>query len=441
MLGPVNLFLDTMIWLHHEQPDDLDFKTILSLVESPTIVIPRITIEELDRHKDTHPQRRIKERARRWLRCFEGISSGKQTTLKNGVGLHLYLAFPAIDFGQYGLSRGKSDDILLAAIIQYRSDKPFENTQFYTADATPRIIARQLKIPVAGYPGQRLKEQKDPLETENTELRAELDRMKSVRPVLSAGFVHDGKMSRFVNISIPTVIAVPEVAVVELVEKARRKLPKERLPATPEERALTSALAPGLEMFRSYNRKVDEYLHTLPGHLRKSFDLEVQARLATEICLRIDNAGTAPAEDVDVVMRFPKPVIVLREKPTPLKPLKEPSRDPFGTSQFLDQILDLAPLNIQRPDDIEIKESADHFVVRQKFDRIKHKDTALTDCFILTFSDCDRAAPFTISVTLSAANIIDPVDFELHVNVSKVETPLSKVIAATHFGSSKKAEK
>ena len=55
-------FIDTMIFLHFQSFDQLDWPTILNMKRA-MIIVPPITLRELNKHKDTHNLQKIRERA------------------------------------------------------------------------------------------------------------------------------------------------------------------------------------------------------------------------------------------------------------------------------------------------------------------------------------------------------------------------------------------
>jgi hypothetical protein len=58
--APVAAFLDTMIYLHYRPVAEIDWQRVLDTARVD-ILVPRITVRELDRHKNTHASSRIHE--------------------------------------------------------------------------------------------------------------------------------------------------------------------------------------------------------------------------------------------------------------------------------------------------------------------------------------------------------------------------------------------
>ncbi|MBP7476722.1 MAG: hypothetical protein KA810_15845, partial [Pyrinomonadaceae bacterium] len=66
----LKLFVDTMIFLHYRPLDELDLKTLTG-GDEVSIVITNVLLHELDKHKSSHPIRKIRDRALRVLQDFE----------------------------------------------------------------------------------------------------------------------------------------------------------------------------------------------------------------------------------------------------------------------------------------------------------------------------------------------------------------------------------
>ena len=75
------IFIDTMIFLHYKAIDGIDLCCLLN-VDELVIVIPRITLRELDKHKNIHASKKVRDRAKRivsklenWITTSEPVSA------------------------------------------------------------------------------------------------------------------------------------------------------------------------------------------------------------------------------------------------------------------------------------------------------------------------------------------------------------------------------
>lgn len=133
----MKIFLDTMIYLHYQFLDDLDLSDIFGPCPH-TILIPRITLREIDAHKNGQVNR-LKERARKVTKKFEQWS--KVSSVKEGVTVEILPLMPRVDFSQLGLNPAWNDDMLIASVIDYRNSNPCERVVLVTQDSGPRMTA------------------------------------------------------------------------------------------------------------------------------------------------------------------------------------------------------------------------------------------------------------------------------------------------------------
>ncbi len=98
------LFLDTNIYLHYHDIEQINWLEIAQ-TDAVAIIIPPVTIRELNRAKDSPQYRsRIRKRAAATLKKLNGLfQSSFQVTIRDGVAAQLESRDPSIDFGQYCL--------------------------------------------------------------------------------------------------------------------------------------------------------------------------------------------------------------------------------------------------------------------------------------------------------------------------------------------------
>jgi len=112
----MKVFLDTMIFLHYRSLEQLNLAEILG-PPPHNVLVPRITLRELDKHKNTHRSSRIQERARKVLQKIERWVKGEEIRL--GVSAEFLSAMPMVDYEKLGLNPDWSDDILIATVFQF----------------------------------------------------------------------------------------------------------------------------------------------------------------------------------------------------------------------------------------------------------------------------------------------------------------------------------
>jgi hypothetical protein len=147
-----------------------------------------------------------------------------------------------------------------------------------------------------------------------------------------------------------------------------------------------------------------------------------------ELKLALENAGTAPGDDVDVRLTTDAPRRGIEEMPELPQPPELPKRqDPFGFDyESLMPRVDFANLSIRRHDDPldgpNISDDPDeqsevHWTVR----RVKHHVACALPVVYFQFSSTDDVGSFNVSVRLIAANIRKPKTGALHVEITRAE--------------------
>ena len=137
------IFLDTNIFLHYEPFDQIKWLEIVQ-AESATILIPPVTIRELNKHKDYHSQPRVRNRAgevlKRLLALFESPAG---TSLRDNINIVFEDRDPVIDFAAHQLSPDIQDDHLIASILMYQNEAAGTETVLVTSDAVSRSWQKQ----------------------------------------------------------------------------------------------------------------------------------------------------------------------------------------------------------------------------------------------------------------------------------------------------------
>ena len=178
------LFLDTMVFLHFRPVEEIRWTELLncSRVE---IILPRVTIRELDKHKTTHILTKVRDRARRSLKKIEDKLNSDDRALREDVFLRFLDSPQSIDYASIGLNPDWADDILLASILIFKQENLDYKVIFATDDTGARIKGRLLGIETFELPGElRLPSEPDPLVEENRKLRERIAKLTCAIPDL-----------------------------------------------------------------------------------------------------------------------------------------------------------------------------------------------------------------------------------------------------------------
>ena len=435
----MKVFFDTMIYLHYKSLDQLDFAGILG--SGPhDVLVPRITLRELDKHKNTHKSSRVQDRARRVLQKLERWAGGEE--VRPGVCAEFLPAIPAVEYAKLGLKPEWSDDVLVATVLQYKTDNPTESVALVTQDSGPRLTASHLGISVVELPEEyRLPSEPDPLEVENRELARTIATLQNALPKLNVSFAGSEDPERHARFTIEPPPSSMEEEIARKVEELKSNLPKQHPPkATPPTpnsslSTLQTQLA-GLsyidpivpEEYERYNRDVDTYITRYEQYMRDTWELRAAARRTLTFTIRISNVGTAPADDVDIFLHFPDGFRLFQQDHLPDCPDEpRPPRKPRSRMQMIaDSIGTIPRMNFAVPcvPDFKMRtsfsiERTRSYDVTDHFSRIKHGAIAILPEMFLTFDSYETASSFRCTYTVRPANLPEPITGELHFVIEK----------------------
>jgi len=177
-----HLFFDTNIFLHYQDVEKLKLEQQYG--KDIILVVPRIILSELNKHKDSHPSPKIQKRARTMCKKIQGWDgSGKVTD-----NIKFQFVFETSDPKKYDLNPDSADDHFLADILEFNA--PQEDKILVAADMNIILTAKHLGIITKEIDENfKLPSNLDPLEKENLELQRKLNRLQNVLPKLKVGLI------------------------------------------------------------------------------------------------------------------------------------------------------------------------------------------------------------------------------------------------------------
>jgi len=185
------VFLDTNIYLHYQFFDQIKWPKILD-ASKIIIVVPPITIRELNKHKDLHPRQHVKERAAKVIKKFLGLfKADTESEINTSVKIYFEDREPAIDFSQFQLERDIQDDQLIASILTYKNEHLDSDIILVTSDSGLLLIgkARRLNISAIELPNElKLADEPDPDQIRIKHLERKIRELESKIPQLSLTF-------------------------------------------------------------------------------------------------------------------------------------------------------------------------------------------------------------------------------------------------------------
>lgn len=324
------IFVDTNLLLHAKPLAQIVWE---ERYDPPvTIVVTRTNIRELDKHKDQHPKKHLRERARKALQAIEEAASSP--TIRKGTQLLVDNRTPRIDLDEHELDSTSADDMLVASVLVYRAEHPEEEIILYSHDVGPRLTARRLGITVRAIPDEdRLPSQKDEVEQENERLKKELHEFKTAAPQLHVT-INDSTD----RVDASTLARMPDDVSHEMIDteakSARAKLPVFLRGAGPEPESAISRVNGRLVI--DFDKHIDANLDAIPASEYDRYDRlcaryeddyrkyligrrEAQLIRARTVALKVvlENVGGQPADDVNIELVFPENASVATEPPRP----------------------------------------------------------------------------------------------------------------------------
>jgi rRNA-processing protein FCF1 len=438
-MATVFAFIDTNTFLHYRPVDQIDWLSELR-AKQVTIIVASSVLNELDAQKWKHPLGKIRARAAAAVKKLSGYAdSDLPYPLRNGVKLDISPDEPSPDYAELHLNKESGDDHLIASIIEFRAREPNGETLLVTADVGLKLKARRHGVQVRTLRDDlRLPDEADASEKRIKELETRLREYESAAPALQLSFQGGCQRASF---RIPARQRSAQEYVEKEMAHLRAELPHLVSKLNPHS-DLTVELALGFQLqeVKAYNEGLDQYYARYAEYLREFNDFENERLRTIELSIVLENTGSWPAEDVDILMQFPDGFVLLEKKylrQPPKKPQPPPYPQsllekmsnmfstldaasiigPFMTSPRLHNLRDLPPKNVSPP---SIKRSHS-FEVTCHVQKLKHKFTAPLHPLYVVFDSLEAISSFAIDYGILASNSPKEFPGRLDVIVERVE--------------------
>lgn len=423
------LFLDTNIFIHFLDFEQIDWQKLLDTREKIVITIAPIVIDELDKQKYSKNQK-ISKRVRSLLPKIERFILNPSLCKYDLI----YIKSRPIDqtFSDNNLDRKEQDDNLLATIIEFsKSIKLDEKVIYVTNDVGPRLKAESLNIstykPASEF---LLANEPDETEAENISLRKQLYQLKNNTPIVSLCFIDRKNLfvykrkklnytkERFVETEMQKIKAENPLATYK--EPRDDKFPKP---------AITFLKSSPFELTKQqvdeYNKQLLKYFEEHKLYAEKLFEVFNFKSHSIAIKLLLINSGTSPANDIDIELHFPDGFELLSAKDLPKVPEKNdlPYKPKSAFDSFPRNLIDLSALNTFRktsfpvidPNKPTIKKT-NSYNVSYHLNTLKHNQNFELEPLYAKFNDINEAKGFSIQYELKISNIPKIIKGELHIN-------------------------
>lgn len=443
------IYLDTNIFLHCQPFDQVDWLKVLN-TDSVIIKIPPVTIRELNKSKELHPHAYIRKRANEIIKkLFDLIEYGSRAEIRKGVQVYFEDRDPIIDFAEHQLNPNVQDDHLIASIIMNREESPTDRIVLITSDMGLALLAKakRLGIDTLRIPDNyRIPDKPDPKEIKIKQLEQKIRELNSRAPLLVLAF-KDGLQHSTFNLARP--VELDQSIIDRKLTELKKKFPLIELKEQDrdsrvhqnslENTMIISALAMigtiSQDEINRYNSEVKKYISAYANFLKQSSDFENLKRRTIRLELVLANDGHAPAEDIDIYIRFPDGfrVLVEDELPNPPSPPKPPVKPMTqilklaSSLNYSSQMLqvpylksinhpsitllsNVSPPNIKRTDNYEV-----HVHVQ----KIKHNLQVSLDPLFIVFDSYEGSSSFAIEYSILASNTPKEIKGNIHVIIKK----------------------
>lgn len=434
-MADLKLFVDTMMFLHFRPLGELNLRELFG-VDSITVVVPAITIKELDKHKSTHPSSRVRDRAKKAIALFEaGFADRSSRIVAEFFPIH-----PKAEIDAHSMNADSADEVLVAAMLAYQTRFVGENLALLTDDAFPRLLCKQHGLRALSVEDSfRLVDELDPKDVKIRDLTRTVQKLASATPKLNVFFSSLADKTNVIRIKMRKFVTLTEAAINEARGKLERQYPKfgrvsaisnprtfaDRMAKEHVERVLMISESERLE----YDLKIDRFINDSIEWIRLRDAVRKNEPRLLKVGIGIENTGTLPAEDVSVTLLFPSGIQPILDADVPdcgdpPRPPKRPESGlnlrsmTFATPELPDQF-SVAEISSKRQPEIE-QATDGRFLATDEFDRLKHgMDEDLFDGMSIVVPPIEDAKSFQCEYQIHVGNMPDPTRGELHFVIEK----------------------
>lgn len=291
------LFLDTNIYLHYIDVEQINWDKIVGDT-SITIVVPRITIREIDQHKD-QSRRKIQKRAKVISAKFaQAFLEGK--TFKYSFALCDEPAASSFDGGKFNIHIN-DDWFILSAL---HSNYDVADIVVISSDTNLLLKAKENGLDFRKMSDEyRLKEELSDEEKEIKALKAELEKYKNRQPKPSVIF--EKEESDKLILKRPNRRNIEDELSI-CMEKLKGKYPYWK---NEKNFAPTSLLGFPLlitqEQIDKYNTELDDYFKKEEIFQRFLLQKDILNERFKKLVFGVVNDGNAQTGDMNIFLKFP----------------------------------------------------------------------------------------------------------------------------------------
>ena len=423
------IFVDTNIFEHFPSLTDIHWADLVGC-SSVTLVIPQVTIRELNRHKDTSQKPLQKRRAADALRKLSEWSRlTPPVAIRPSVELEFSRQEPLIDFATFRLRRDVPDDELLASAIEFAADRHLDPSSVLVSSAD---LGLQLKgqsqetIRMLIMPESlRLPDEPDSEDKREKGLEERLQQISSHLPNINLAFLggltfEEWTLSR----------AIWPIDENEIKEKLRiLRFQNPYLAGHPSPPPGWTSSSASKKERDEYNIEMAAYYLLHERFLRSSIEVRNWQARTRSLCLILGNSGSAPAEEINICLGFPPGIEIIRD--SDLKAIPSPPKAPDfpavnGANNWLDVSGEQIEESHQETSDAPnavitgIGKSLGCFEVGILVSHLKHTFSESLSVVNIHFPSVAEFRSFQFTYKMVASNFPHAVEGKLNVKVTVI---------------------
>ena len=408
------LFLDTNIYLHYIDVEQINWNEVVGDA-SITIVVPRITIQEIDQHKD-QSRGKIQKRAKVISAKFaQAFLEGK--ALKYPFALCDEPAASSFDGGKFNIHI--NDDWFILSALQSNYD--IADIVIISSDTNLLLKAKENGLIFRKMSDKyRLKEELSNEEKEIKTLKAELEKYKNRQPKPSIVF-KEGNGSKLV-------LKRPNKRDIEDELSIYMENLKKEYPYWEKEKVRTSSNLLGLtllvtqEQIDKHNTELDDYFKEEEEYQRFLLQKDILNERFKELSFGILNDGNAQTGDMNVFIEFPEDINLYNRDSkisiddiAPVKPTSYGLDRKFLRSMEVEKYLRPFGNGIPQIYRWDIEQPIEKREFKFQYSNLNHNMIYYLDIKKSIYIDLENCNNFCIRWCIIDSELIDPVKGTLNV--------------------------
>lgn len=309
------IFLDTNIYLHYKDYEQLPWKDIISWSGEIVIVVPPIIRREIDKIKD-QGKNKISNRARGIAKRFREVFINEK---ERSIPLKVCNSPRPSDYEEYDFDKDIQDDQFILSALLFQKDNKCD-VIVVAADTNPLITAKSHGLEALYLSDEyRLKQELSREEKEFIETKKELEKYKNR---LSKPTITFENGETFFKVQKPLIDPEPEIVrginkeLIEMpyIQPDNKPFNDSLVTTTSLVSSMISHTTPKPEEIQRYNNELIEYHKEYKEYMRLKINREILMKQIFELKFILSNHGNAPTGDLEIFIYFPESVNVYNSK-------------------------------------------------------------------------------------------------------------------------------